>query len=108
LTPGDRFASLTSRSVTGATSRQCPARLKRLETAGLVTRERVPTDARAFLISITDEGIQALESVHSTRRDILEQAVDGVEAAHLTVTAAVLSQLAQRLAVEPVIIEQVP
>lgn len=81
-------------------------RLKRLEAAGLVTREREPTDARAFLISITAEGIQALESVHAARRDILEQAVDGIEAAHLTVTANVLSRLAQHLATEPLTIGQ--
>lgn len=76
-------------------------RLKRLEAAGLVTRGQVPTDARAFLISITEEGIRALESVHAARRDILEQAVHGIDTAHLTVTATVLSRLAHRLATEP-------
>jgi DNA-binding MarR family transcriptional regulator len=81
-------------------------RLKRLEAAGLVTRGRVPTDARAFLISITEEGIRALDSVHAARRDILEQAVDGIDASHLTVTADVLSRLTQRLATEPVTIGQ--
>jgi DNA-binding MarR family transcriptional regulator len=79
-------------------------RLKRLEAATLVARERVPTDARAFLIRITDEGIRALESVHAARREILGQAVDGIDPAQLTVTASVLSRLAQRLATEPVTI----
>jgi DNA-binding MarR family transcriptional regulator len=79
-------------------------RLKRLEAATLVARERVPTDARAFLIRITDEGIRALESVHAARREILGQAVDGIDPAQLNVTASVLSRLAQRLATEPVTI----
>ncbi|WP_405094511.1 MarR family winged helix-turn-helix transcriptional regulator [Micromonospora sp. NBC_01412] len=76
-------------------------RLKRLETAGLVTRSRLPTDARAFLISITDEGVHALESVHAARRDILKQALDGIDAAQLAVATGVLSRVAHRLAVEP-------
>jgi DNA-binding MarR family transcriptional regulator len=76
-------------------------RLKRLEAAGLVTRDKVPTDARAFLISITHEGIRALESVHAARRDILEQLVDDIDTAHLAVTAGVLAQIAHRLSEEP-------
>lgn len=83
-------------------------RLKRLEAAGLVARERVATDARAFLISITEEGIRALESVHAARRDILAQAVDGSDAIPLAATAKVLSQLAQRLATDPVAIGRRP
>jgi DNA-binding MarR family transcriptional regulator len=81
-------------------------RLKRLEAAGLVTRDRVPTDARAFLISITAEGVCALESVHAARREILVQAVDGFDATQLAVAGQVLSRLAQRLAAEPATIGQ--
>ncbi|MQW76307.1 MarR family transcriptional regulator [Nocardioides sp. dk4132] len=83
-------------------------RLKRLEAAGLVARGRVPTDARAFLISITEEGVHALESVHAARRAILEQAVVGIDGSHLSITADVLSVLTQRLASEPVTIGQRP
>ncbi len=79
-------------------------RLKRLEAAGLVTRERVPTDARAFLISITKKGIRALESVHAARRDILQAAVEGIKPEDLAITATVLSQVARRVATEPVMI----
>jgi DNA-binding MarR family transcriptional regulator len=77
-------------------------RLKRLEAAGLVTRDRVPTDARAFLISITREGIRALESVHAARRDILGQLVGDIDAAHLAVAADVLARIAHRLSEEPI------
>lgn len=76
-------------------------RLKRLETAGLVARERLPTDARAFLISITTEGVRALESVHAARRDILEQVIGDIDAAQLAVTADVLSHIARHLSAEP-------
>lgn len=76
-------------------------RLKRLESAGLVCRERLPTDARAFLISITGEGIRALESVHAARRDILEQVVDDIDASQLAVAAGVLAHIAHQLSAEP-------
>ncbi|MCD4533106.1 hypothetical protein LRP67_03300 [Nocardioides sp. cx-169] len=83
-------------------------RLKRLEAAGLVARGRVPTDARAVLINITEEGTRALESVHAARREILKQAVKGIDASSLTTTAEVLSLLTERLASEPFTIEQRP
>lgn len=70
-------------------------RLKRLETIGLVAREREPTDARAFLISITADGIAALESVHAARREILAHAVGDVDIHNLTITAEVLKRVAQ-------------
>jgi len=73
-------------------------RLKRLETAGLVARERLVSDARAFLIRITAEGAQALESVHAARRDILEQVVDDLDVAQLEATAQVLAHIARDLA----------
>jgi DNA-binding MarR family transcriptional regulator len=76
-------------------------RLKRLEAAGLVARERVPTDARAFLIRITREGTRALESVHAARRDILGRLVGDVDTADLAVAADVLARIAHRLSEEP-------
>ncbi|HVW40242.1 MAG TPA: MarR family transcriptional regulator [Amycolatopsis sp.] len=78
-------------------------RLKRLENAGLVARERVPNDARAFLISIAPEGTRALESVHAARREILQQALDGTGSARLAVAAAVLSRIADHLSPEPLV-----
>ncbi|MEV1293202.1 MarR family transcriptional regulator [Pseudonocardia sp. NPDC049635] len=76
-------------------------RLKRLETAGLVQRERAASDGRAFLITITAEGTRALESVHAARREILRDALSGVEPGRLAHTAAVLRRVADHLAREP-------
>ena len=77
-------------------------RLKRLETLGLVAREREPSDARAFLISITAAGIAALESVHAARRDILAHAISDIDQSQLAVTAEVLTHLAHQLSARPV------
>lgn len=76
-------------------------RLKRLEQAGLVTRERVPTDARASLITIAPQGKSALESVHATRREILRQALGDIDPSRLADTAGVLAHVATHLSTEP-------
>lgn len=75
-------------------------RLKRLEHAGLVQRGRVPTDARAFLIRITDAGARALESLHTARREVLREALEGTDSAHLTRTAEILDRIAAHLSPE--------
>jgi len=76
-------------------------RLKRLEQAGLVARERLPADARAFLINITPEGIRALDSVHAARREILRPALNDIEAARLAEAADVLARITGHLSKEP-------
>ena len=78
-------------------------RLKRLEKAGLVRRERVDSDARAFLISIAPNGTHALESIHAARREILEQALVGVDPANAAVTSDVLRRVATHLSVDPLV-----
>lgn len=75
-------------------------RLKRLEQAGLVTRERGRTDARSFLISIAPEGARALESVHAARRETLQEALAGAEPSLVAGAATVLRRLADHLAQE--------
>ncbi|WP_461171229.1 MarR family winged helix-turn-helix transcriptional regulator [Arthrobacter sp. Z1-15] len=72
-------------------------RLKRLENEDLIRRERIPTDARAFLISITGEGAQALQSIHSARRGILSQALNGADSVTLSNAADVLRSIAVHL-----------
>jgi DNA-binding MarR family transcriptional regulator len=76
-------------------------RLKRLESSGLVQREREPSDARAFRISITPEGARALESVHAARRAILRQALDGIAPAQVAGASEVLCRIAAQLSREP-------
>lgn len=72
-------------------------RLKRLETAGLVERERATDDARAFVITITDEGSRALDSIHAERRKVLDDALRGIDESDLARTAEVLGRLAAYL-----------
>lgn len=72
-------------------------RLKKLETAGLVQRDREPSDARAFRISITADGARALESVHTARRAILAEALTGIDPAHVTGASDVLGRIATQL-----------
>lgn len=72
-------------------------RLKTLEVAGLVVRQSLPADARVSLISISDHGRHALESVHAARRDMLNQGVAEVEPSNVTVAAEVLAHIADRL-----------
>lgn len=76
-------------------------RLKRLESVGLVSRERVATDARAFLISITGEGAHALESVHAARRETLHQAMDGIDPSRVASATDVLGRIANHLSPAP-------
>ena len=76
-------------------------RLKRIENAGLVRRERVPSDARAYLISITAEGVGALRSVHAARRETLRHALGGIDREQLSDTAGVLLHIAEHLSPEP-------
>ena len=73
-------------------------RLKKLEGSGLVERERQASDARSFLISITDEGRRALESVHAARREILGPALAGIDPAQVAGASAVLCRIAAELA----------
>lgn len=75
-------------------------RLKKLESAGLVERQREPMDARAFRISITPEGARALESVHAARRAILRHSLDGIDPAHVTSASEVLCRVAAHLSRE--------
>lgn len=76
-------------------------RLKRLESAGLVERSRVPSDARAFLITITPDGTRALDSVHTARRELLRHALVDADPADLACAAQVLDRIATRLAPKP-------
>jgi len=76
-------------------------RLKRIENAGLVRRERVPSDARAFMITITAEGARALRSVHGARREILGQALAGIDQTQISAAAGVLRSIADHLSPEP-------
>jgi len=72
-------------------------RLKALESAGLVVRDTLPADARVSLISISETGRDALQSVHAARREILTQALEQVDPGDVTAAARVLTHIADRL-----------
>jgi DNA-binding MarR family transcriptional regulator len=69
-------------------------RLKALESAGLVAREALPTDARVSLISITPLGTRALESVHAVRREIIADALATTDRDQVEAAAKVLDTIA--------------
>ncbi|WP_433393137.1 MarR family winged helix-turn-helix transcriptional regulator [Micromonospora sp. KLBMP9576] len=75
-------------------------RLKRLENAGLVSRGRLPTDARAFLIRITPAGSHALESIHCARREILRDALDATGLDRVPAAVDVLHSIAVHLSAQ--------
>lgn len=75
-------------------------RLKRLEQAGLVTRERTPSDGRSFLIRISAEGSRALESVHAARREVLDDALVGTDSTSVAAAATTLRRVADHLATD--------
>ncbi|MDV8071379.1 MarR family transcriptional regulator [Rhodococcus sp. IEGM 1366] len=72
-------------------------RLKTLEQSGLVDRQTLPTDARVSMISITAEGRCALDSVHAARRELLTEALEGVDVSQIATAANVLAQIAHRI-----------
>ncbi len=76
-------------------------RLKRLENDGLLRRDREPGDARAFLITITSEGIAALNGLHAARRGILQGALTGAESHGVECAAEVLTRIARTLSPTP-------
>lgn len=69
-------------------------RIKALETAGLVARETLPSDARVSLMSITPLGSRALESVHAVRREIVANALANTDPAQVDAAAQVLDTIA--------------
>ncbi|MGO1949024.1 MAG: MarR family winged helix-turn-helix transcriptional regulator [Mycobacteriaceae bacterium] len=73
-------------------------RLKNLEAQGLVSREREPSDARAFRISIAPQGEAALGNIHAARRDILRDAVERVGPDQLAGAEHTLRSIAHHLA----------
>lgn len=78
--------------------------VRRLEDAGLVTREPDPVDARAVLIRITAKGSQALSRVRADRAAVLEPTIRNLsDADRATLAEAVgaLHRLVQDMAATP-------
>lgn len=58
----------------------CCRMIDRLEEAGLVERRRDPNDRRAWLIFLTDKARPVLDELHGIARDMIEQALHGLDA----------------------------
>jgi DNA-binding MarR family transcriptional regulator len=75
-------------------------RLQRLESAGLVERQRAPGDGRVSLISLAPDGARALQRIHRARCEILRGAADGIDDAALAVAADVLGRIGAELSAD--------
>lgn len=62
----------------------CCRMIDRLEEAGLVERRRDPNDRRAWLIFLTDKARPVLDKLRVIARDMIEQALQGLDARQRT------------------------
>jgi DNA-binding MarR family transcriptional regulator len=63
----------------GVTGSSVTTACKRLEKAGLVTRERQNDDERMVRVMLTSQGHEHVEAWHRRRREIVEQWLAGLE-----------------------------
>ncbi|BBZ32909.1 MarR family winged helix-turn-helix transcriptional regulator [Mycolicibacterium confluentis] len=71
--------------------------VRRLEDAGLVTRTPDPSDARAVLIRITDDGRATLQRVRADRAAVVNPMLEELDAADREVLAASVEVLRRLL-----------
>jgi DNA-binding MarR family transcriptional regulator len=76
----------------GALTRQ----MKALEAEGLVTRQSHPQDNRLTSVALTPAGVALVESVRPQRQAFSRKALQGLPAADLATTLAVLERLEAR------------
>jgi DNA-binding MarR family transcriptional regulator len=72
-------------------------RVQQLEAAGLVERSPDPTDGRAVLLEISDEGRRVFARLHQARQDLLAELLAGWPERHCAEVASALASLAGRL-----------
>jgi DNA-binding MarR family transcriptional regulator len=77
----------------GVTGSSVTTACKRLEKAGLVTRERQNHDERMVRVTLTSQGHEHIEVWHRRRREIVEQWLTGLEPQE----QVMLQQLLERL-----------
>jgi len=71
--------------------------VRQLETAGLVVRRPSPTDGRATIVELTNEGRSLLPKLRLAWRELAQQTVAGLESTPFEQLAAVLADLAASL-----------
>lgn len=94
-------------AATGCEPPTIPMSVRQLEAAGLVVRRPSPTDGRATIVELSDEGRALLPKLKTAWRSVAEQTVAGVTTPLDQVTH-VLSDLASSLAGADVPAEDVP
>ena len=72
--------------------------VQQLEAAGLIARRSSPTDGRALIVELTDQGRALLPKLKAAWRDVAEQTVAGLESTSADELIAVLEDLASSLA----------
>jgi DNA-binding MarR family transcriptional regulator len=72
--------------------------VQQLEAAGLVARRSSPTDGRALIVELTDQGRALLPKLKAAWRGVAELTVAGLEATSAEELTAVLEDLAGSLA----------
>jgi DNA-binding MarR family transcriptional regulator len=72
-------------------------RIKALEAAEMITRNRLPDDARVSMISISTTGRRALHQIHSARRELLAAAAVDINGVDLATASRVLAQIIDAL-----------
>jgi DNA-binding MarR family transcriptional regulator len=81
--------------------------VRQLEAAGLVIRRASPTDGRATIVDLTDEGVALLPKLKAAWREVAEQTVAGLTTSVEQLTA-VLEDLATSLSAAEVAEADVP
>ncbi len=77
------------------------AQVQRLHSDGLVTRETDPSDARAWLVSLTDDGARTLAEARRARGRALAPALAGTDEAALRGTVDLLARLVDATRAHP-------
>ncbi len=67
--------------------------LGKLEAKGYVKKERSEVDKRNYNVSITEEGVQALEEMHAKHQAAMSDLLSGLSPAERTQLAALLAKL---------------
>ncbi|MBF4608917.1 MarR family winged helix-turn-helix transcriptional regulator [Curtobacterium sp. VKM Ac-1393] len=67
--------------------------LTELEQRGFIAREADPRDGRAFMVSATDEGIEAVERARSDRTGIVAELIAELDESDVRAIAGALSAL---------------
>lgn len=90
-----RLAELLDVSMSSATGI-----VDRMEERGLVERLRVPDDRRVVEVRLTDDGVQALETIEAVKQDRLRDILGHLDSAELAGVAGALAAIRNAVVLE--------